>query len=241
MTARKSRPSAEDEPRKGPTPKPARGAGRQPTSATSAADFLPHRKTLKTLTEAARECQGCELYRNATQTVFGAGAAKAKVLLVGEQPGDQEDLAGEPFVGPAGRLLDESLVAAGIDRREAYVTNAVKHFKWTPRGKRRLHAKPGSREIAACRPWLAAEIEVVRPQVIVCLGATAAQALLGRPFRVTKSRGQLLEGTDSRWVLATYHPSAVLRAPDEERRHQMRDELIADLAVVARAMKELAG
>ena len=242
MAARKSRPSAEDETPKRRQPKaPASGDGRATASARSAADFLPHRKTLKTLTEAAKVCQGCELYRNATQTVFGAGAAQAKVLLVGEQPGDQEDLAGEPFVGPAGRLLDESLAAAGIDRREAYVTNAVKHFKWTPRGKRRLHAKPGSREIAACRPWLTAEIEVVRPQVIVCLGATAAQALLGRAFRVTKSRGQLLEGTDSRWVLATYHPSAVLRAPDEERRHQMHDELIADLAVVARAMKEVAG
>lgn len=240
MAARKTRPSADDEAHKRRKPdSPPRGAGR--ASTRSAADFLPDRKTLKALTEAAKACQGCELYRNATQTVFGAGTAQARLLLVGEQPGDQEDLAGEPFVGPAGRLLDESLAAAGIDRRDAYITNAVKHFKWTPRGKRRLHAKPSSREIAACRPWLSAEIEVVRPQVIVCLGATAAQTLLGRTFRVTKSRGRLLEGTDSRWVLATYHPSAVLRAPDEARRHQMRDELIADLAVVARALKEVAG
>jgi uracil-DNA glycosylase len=240
MTTRKGRPPAEREARQKPKAKgPASGDGRAGAGAISAADFLPDRKTLKTLTEAARGCQGCDLYRNATQTVFGAGAAQAKVLLVGEQPGDQEDLAGEPFVGPAGRLLDDALAAAGIDRGEAYITNAVKHFKWTPRGKRRLHAKPSSREIGACRPWLTAEIEVIRPEVIVCLGATAAQALLGRTFRVTKSRGQLLDGTDSRWVLATYHPSAVLRAPDEKRRHEMRDELITDLAVVAKALKRL--
>lgn len=239
MNARKSGSPAEGDKRKRQASKaPPRSTRHASPAATSAADFLPDRKTLKTLSEAAKDCQGCELYRNATQTVFGAGAAQAKVLLVGEQPGDQEDLAGAPFVGPAGRLLDEALAAAGIDRRDAYVTNAVKHFKWTPRGKRRLHAKPSSREIAACRPWLSAEIDVVRPRVIVCLGATAAQALLGRTFRVTKSRGQLLEGADSRWVLATYHPSAVLRAPDEERRHQMRDELIADLTVVARALAD---
>lgn len=205
-------------------------------TARSAADFLPARKTLPALTRAAHDCQGCDLYQRATQTVFGEGSAKARLILVGEQPGDQEDLQGRPFVGPAGRLLDEALTASGIDRTDVYLTNAVKHFKWTPRGKRRLHAKPGSREIAACRPWLSAEIEAIEPEVIVCLGATAAQALLGPAFRITKQRGELLESPLARWVLATYHPSAVLRAPDEERRHQMRDELFADLRVAAEAL-----
>ncbi len=202
----------------------------------SAADFLPARKTLTALTRAAHDCQGCDLYQRATQTVFGAGSAKARMILVGEQPGDQEDLQGKPFVGPAGRLLDEALRAAGIDRADVYLTNAVKHFKWTPRGKRRLHAKPGSREIAACRPWLSAEIEVIGPDVIVCLGATAAQSLLGPSFRITRQRGELLESPLAHWMLATYHPSAVLRAPDEDRRHRMRDELFADLSVAAKSL-----
>ncbi|MGH7194607.1 MAG: UdgX family uracil-DNA binding protein [Candidatus Saccharimonadales bacterium] len=204
--------------------------------ARSAADFLPARKTLAALTRAARDCQGCDLYQRATQTVFGAGSAKARMILVGEQPGDQEDLQGKPFVGPAGRLLDEALAAAGIARSDVYLTNAVKHFKWTPRGKRRLHAKPGSREITACRPWLSAEIDVIEPGLIVCLGATAAQSLLGRSFRITKQRGKLLASSLARRILATYHPSAVLRAPDEARRHQMRDELFADLRVAAEAL-----
>lgn len=209
---------------------------RQAKPVRSAANFLPSRKTLAALARAAHDCQGCDLYQRATQTVFGEGSAKARMILVGEQPGDQEDLQGKPFVGPAGRLLDDALIAAGIDRDDVYLTNAVKHFKWTPRGKRRLHAKPGPREIAACRPWLSAEIEVIEPEIIVCLGATAAQALLGPSFRITKERGRLLESPLARWMLATYHPSAVLRAPDEDRRHQMRDELTADLRVAATAL-----
>jgi uracil-DNA glycosylase len=207
----------------------------KPTS--SAADFLPARKTLASLRRAAGGCQGCDLYCHATQTVFGEGRAGAKLLLVGEQPGDQEDLEGRPFVGPAGRLLDQALQAAGIEREEVYVTNAVKHFKWTARGKRRLHAKPNSRELAACRPWLMAELEAVHPQGLICLGATAAQSLLGRTFRITKQRGQILESPLASWILATYHPSAVLRAPDEQRRHQMRDELIDDLRTAEERMR----
>ena len=206
-------------------------------TARSAADFLPARKTLAALRRAARDCHGCDLYRNATQTVFGEGSAHAKLVLIGEQPGDREDIEGHPFVGPAGRLLDQALEAAEIDRDDVYVTNAVKHFKWTERGKRRLHKKPGSREIAACRPWLSSEIEVLRPQGLICLGATAAQALLGPAFRITKQRGELLQSDLADWILATYHPSAVLRAPDEERRHQMREDLIADLRVAAAALR----
>ena len=206
-------------------------------AARSAADFLPERKTLASLRRAARDCQGCDLHRDATQTVFGEGSAHAKVMLIGETPGDKEDIEGHPFVGPAGRLLDQALEAAGIDRDEVYVTNAVKHFKWTARGKRRLHKKPSSREIAACRPWLSSEIEVLHPQGLICLGATAAQTLLGPTFRITKQRGKILKSDLAKWIMATYHPSAVLRAPDEERRHQMRDELIADLKVAAAAMR----
>jgi DNA polymerase len=189
--------------------------------------------TLPALRSAARDCRGCPLFRNATQTVFGEGSPSAEVMLVGECPGDQEDLQGRPFVGPAGRLLDEALVAAGIPRDEVYVTNAVKHFKWEPRGKRRLHAKPSAREMAACRPWLEAEMDVIKPRAIVCLGATAAQALLGRAFRVTRQRGQLLPSDWGPKVLATYHPSAVLRSPHERDRHRMRQEMIDDLRVVA--------
>lgn len=208
---------------------------------TSAADFLPERKTLATLRRAARQCQGCELYRNATQTVFGEGSKSARLIFIGEQPGDREDTEGRPFVGPAGKLLDTALIEAGIDRDEVYVTNAVKHFKWTERGKRRLHKKPSSREIAACRPWLNSEIEVLQPRGLVCLGATAAQALLGPTFRITKRRGEILSAAavfdgHAEWIMATYHPSAVLRAPDEQRRHQMRAELIDDLKGAAARM-----
>jgi uracil-DNA glycosylase family protein len=205
--------------------------------AHSAADYLPARKTLAALRRAAQDCQGCDLYRNATQTVFGEGSTSARLILIGEQPGDREDIEGHPFVGPAGRLLDQALVAAGIDRDEVYVTNAVKHFKWTERGKRRLHKKPSSREISACRPWLSSEIEVLHPQGLICLGATASQALLGTAFRLTQRRGELMKSDLAGWIMATYHPSAVLRAPDEERRHQMRDELIADLKVAAGALR----
>jgi uracil-DNA glycosylase family protein len=203
---------------------------------TSAADFLPARKTLASLKRAACRCQGCDLYRNATQTVFGEGSKDARLILIGEQPGDREDMEGHPFVGPAGRLLDQALEAAGIDRDDVYVTNAVKHFKWMERGKRRLHKKPSSREIAACRPWLESEIEVLKPEGLICLGATAAQALLGPAFRITQHRGELMKSDLAAWILATYHPSAVLRAPDDDRRHQMRQELIDDLRAAASAL-----
>lgn len=195
----------------------------------SAADYLPVKKTLSSLRTAAADCRGCPLYRNATQTVFGEGESGAPLMLVGEQPGDQEDRQGHPFVGPAGRLLDELLEAAGIPGADVYVTNAVKHFKWKPSGTRRLHAKPSSREMKACRPWLEAEIEVVKPALIVCLGATAAQQLLGREFRVTCDRGKTIETLPGLQVMTTYHPSAVLRAPDSTARESMRKELLADL------------
>jgi DNA polymerase len=195
----------------------------------SAADFLPLQHDLKHLAKAAEDCQGCALYERATQTVFGEGAAGSPLFMIGEQPGDQEDLQGRPFVGPAGKLLDEVLGEAGIDRKLVYVTNAVKHFKWEPRGKRRLHAKPTAREMAACRPWLEAEIEAVSPRLIVCLGATAAQSLMGSSFRITQHRGELLEFDRAERLLATYHPSAVLRAPDHDAREAMRQDLVNDL------------
>jgi DNA polymerase len=202
-------------------------------SATSAAEFLPRRITLSTLREAARDCRGCPLYRNATQTVFGRGPRTARALFVGEQPGNDEDLEGEPFVGPAGRILDEGLSRAGIVRDDVYVTNAVKHFKWEERGKRRIHKKPNAREIAACRPWLDAEIEVVHPEVLVCLGATAAQALLGRSFRVSVDHGKIVRTSLGQRAVATTHPSSILRQlTSEDRRHAM-DEFVADLHVVA--------
>jgi uracil-DNA glycosylase len=198
----------------------------------SAADFLPERLTLPALREAAAGCKGCHLWQVGTQTVFGEGAKKADVMFVGEQPGDQEDRAGKPFVGPAGRLLDEALVEAGIDRSTTYVTNAVKHFKWQARGKRRIHQKPNWTEMAACRPWLEAELEVVKPRVLVLLGATAAQSLLGRQFRVTQSRGQLLESDLAEAVTATVHPSSILRGEPEEREANFA-ALVDDLRVVA--------
>lgn len=201
----------------------------------SASDFLPERRELGSLRRAARECQGCDLYKNATQTVFGAGKDSAPFMLVGEVPGDQEDLTGQPFVGLAGKLLRLILDEVGIRQEQTYVTNVVKHFKWEPRGKRRMHAKPSSREVAACRPWLQAEIEAVHPDILVCLGATAAQALLGRRFRITRDRGKLLKSPWARWTIATYHPSAILRAPEEVDRHRMRDELAADLRLATRA------
>lgn len=204
----------------------------------SAAEFVPTSRSLEKLRSAAAHCQGCPLYQRATQTVFGAGSRSARLMLVGEQPGDEEDIAGQPFVGPAGRLLDELLAEAEIDRREVYVTNAVKHFKWTPRGKKRLHGKPSSREIGACRPWLDAELEAVEPLAVVCLGATAAQALLGGAFRVTRERGKVFDfmGEHARWIMATYHPSAVLRSPDRDRRHEMRAEVRQDLKQIARRL-----
>jgi uracil-DNA glycosylase len=202
----------------------------------SAADFMPARRTLPTLREAARHCRGCDLWTRGTQTVFGEGDRRARLLMVGEQPGHEEDLAGKPFVGPAGKLLDRALALASIDRREVYVTNVVKHFKWEPRGKRRIHAKPNAMEITACLPWLQAELDLVKPEVVVCLGATAAQALLGKSFRVTKQRGEWLSSPWAPRVLATVHPSSILRAPDDETRHAEMERFVADLAKVAKVL-----
>jgi DNA polymerase len=202
----------------------------------SAADLIPERPTLVTLRRAAAGCRACDLYRNSTQTVFGEGTNRAKVVMIGEQPGDREDLAGRPFVGPAGRLLDQALDAAGIDRSKVYVTNAVKHFKFAPRGKRRIHKKPNAEELSACRPWLDAELSVVKPRVLVCLGATAAQALLGRQFRVTKERGRFVASDLAEFVTATIHPSAILRAPDEATRREEMKAFVDDLAKVAKVI-----
>jgi uracil-DNA glycosylase len=198
----------------------------------TAAPLVPARPTLPKLREAVAGCTACPLYKTATQAVFGEGSPKAEVVFVGEQPGDQEDLQGKPFVGPAGKLFDKALEDAGIDRRQAYVTNVVKHFKWQARGKRRIHQKPNWSEIAACRPWLDAELEVIKPRVLVCLGATAAQALLGRDFRVSRQRGELVESDLAENVIATVHPSSILRADDETRDTEYR-ELVDDLEKVA--------
>ena len=211
-----------------------------PDEVPGAESFLPAKHTLPTLRDAIPTCHGCTLYRDATQAVFGEGAAHARVMFVGEVPGDQEDLAGKPFVGPAGRVLDEALVVAHIPREEVYVTNAVKHFKFVRRGKKRLHDKPTRYEIEACKPWLDAEIEVVHPEIVVLLGATAAQALLGSAFRVTKSRGQLLETDLARWTFATVHPASVLRAPDEDARRAAKEDFIRDIVVVGDYFKRLA-
>ncbi|HET8751432.1 MAG TPA: UdgX family uracil-DNA binding protein [Gaiellaceae bacterium] len=199
----------------------------------SAADLVPPRPTLPRLREAAASCRACPLWEDATQTVFGAGRRGSVAMFVGEQPGDREDREGAPFVGPAGRVLDEALQLAGIDRRAAYVTNAVKHFKWQARGKRRIHAKPSWSELAACRPWLAAELAVVHPRVLVCLGATAAQSLLGREFRVTRQRGEWVESDLAEHVTATIHPSSILRQRDEESRHKEMEAFVEDLRLVA--------
>ena len=210
-------------------------AGRAVATGT-AAPLVPERPSLPKLRAAATHCKACDLWERGTQTVFGEGGAHAQVVFVGEQPGNDEDLAGRPFVGPAGKLLDRALEAAGIDRTQVYVTNVVKHFKWVPQGKRRIHQKPNSREIAACRPWLDAEIDVVKPKVVVCLGATAAQALLGAKFRVSQQRGQLVPSPLAPHVLATVHPSAILRAPDDESRHAEMERFIDDLKRVARVL-----
>jgi uracil-DNA glycosylase len=198
----------------------------------SAADFLPEQLSLSALREAAAGCKGCHLWQVGTQTVFGAGAHEAEVMFVGEQPGDYEDRAGKPFVGPAGRLLDDALDQAGIDRSTTYVTNAVKHFKWRARGKRRIHQKPNAAEMAACRPWLEAELAVVQPRVLVLLGATAAQSLLGRQFRVTQHRGKLIDSDLADAVTATVHPSSILRGEPEEREANFA-AFVDDLRVVA--------
>ena len=199
-------------------------------------DLLPQRLSLSGLRDAAADCTACALWRTGTQTVFGEGPKGAEVMLVGEQPGDREDLEGRPFVGPAGRLLDKALDRAGIDRSTVYVTNIVKHFKWQPRGKRRIHKKPNASEIRACRPWLESELDVVKPTALVCLGATAAQALLGSSFRVTQQRGEFVDSDLAKIVTATIHPSAILRAPDEGSREEEFEGLVADLERVARSV-----
>jgi uracil-DNA glycosylase family protein len=200
---------------------------------------IPETKSLGAWREAAAHCQACDLWKNATQTVFGEGRRSAAVVFVGEQPGDKEDLAGKPFVGPAGRILDEALAAAGIDRATVYVTNAVKHFKWRAVGKRRLHEKPNRSEIAACRLWLDAELAILKPQVVVCLGATAAQALISSRFKVTKERGKLIPSKLAPHLMATVHPSSILRAPDEESRAKVMKLFIADLRAVAKVIRGL--
>jgi uracil-DNA glycosylase len=212
-----------------------------PENFLTARPFIPERFSLSALRDAAAHCRGCDLWERGTQTVFGEGSSHARIVMVGEQPGDKEDLMGRPFVGPAGAVLDKALEQAGIDREEIYVTNIVKHFKWEPRGKRRIHKKPSALEISACRPWLEAEIALTRPDVLVLLGATAAQGVLGRTFRVTQRRGEWVESSLSPNVLATVHPSAILRAPDDESRHEEMRRFVFDLKVVAARIKELQG
>ena len=199
---------------------------------------VPETTDLDKVASAARNCRACHLYKRGTQTVFGEGPRRAKVMFLGEQPGDQEDLAGKPFVGPAGKLLDRALEEAGIERDQVYVTNTVKHFKWEPRGKRRIHQKPNSREIAACRPWLEAELRLVRPRVLVCLGSTAGQAIFGPSFRVTKERGTVLENEFAARIVATVHPSSLLRQPDEGSRAREYRHFVTDLRVAAKAAEK---
>jgi DNA polymerase len=198
--------------------------------------LIPERPTLQKLREVAKGCRACPLWKTGTQTVFGEGQRTAKVIFVGEQPGNDEDLQGRPFVGPAGKLLDQALVEAGINRDEVYVTNVVKHFKWEPKGKRRIHKKPNAREITACRPWLDAELDLIKPEVLVCLGATAAQALLGREFRVSEQRGEFIDSSLAPHVMATVHPSSILRAPDEETRRAERKRFVEDLKKLAKVI-----
>lgn len=221
-------------------PKGQRSKSKDPDSVakeSSAADLIPKQLTLQGLQAAAADCKACDLWLSGTQTVFGEGRRRARIMFIGEQPGNEEDLAGKPFIGPAGRLLDAALEAAGIDRAQAYVTNVVKHFKWEPRGKRRIHKKPNAREIAACQPWLKAEIALIQPEVIVALGATAAQALLGPQFRVTKQRGEFIESPLAPYVMATVHPSSILRAPDDETRQLEHHRFIADLKKLKQFLK----
>ncbi len=199
----------------------------------------PDSSSLNDVREAASGCTACHLYKRATQTVFGEGPKHAPIMLVGEQPGDYEDVAGKPFVGPAGKIMDRALEEAGIDRKEVYVTNAVKHFKWEPRGKRRIHQKPNSREIAACRPWLEAELRLVKPKLLLCLGSTAGQTIFGPSFRVTRERGKVLSSKIAPKVVATVHPSSLLRQPDEESRQREYKNFVADLRVALKAAGEI--
>jgi len=194
-----------------------------------ASAFLPDRIKAETLRESVQKCRGCELYRNATQAVMGEGPQSAQIMFVGEQPGGVEDREGSPFMGPAGKILDRAFADAGIDRSSVYLTNAVKHFKFDERGKRRIHKKPSVSEVNACRPWLEAEVSLIQPKIIVCLGATAAQSVLGPQFRLTKERGHFVEHAWAPYVTATIHPSAILRAPDQDSRHAQYQEFVADL------------
>jgi DNA polymerase len=203
--------------------------------------FVPRTRSLPALREAAQGCRGCDLYKHGTQAVFGEGPRDAVLMFVGEVPGDVEDKAGHPFVGPAGRLLDKALAEVGIERKHVFVTNAVKHFKFTPRGKRRIHSKPSAREIRACRPWLDAELAAVHPQMVVALGATAAQALFGPMFRVTHERGRSVETPIAPWAMATVHPSSLLRAPETQDREAAWRAFIADLAVAAKQYRKIVG
>ncbi len=210
---------------------------RRNAAVSTAATLVPPHPTLDKLRAAAAGCRACDLWERGTQTVFGEGFSPADVMFVGEQPGDREDLAGRPFVGPAGGILNKALEEAGIDREQVYVTNAVKHFKWEPRGKRRIHKKPNAIEITACRPWLEAEIEAVRPQVIVCLGATAAQALLGKSFKVTQHRGEMIASKLTPYITATVHPSSILRAPDDASRHAEYARFAEDMKKIAAVLR----
>ena len=203
----------------------------------SAYEFIPEKPTLSKLWQAAQGCRACELYKLGTQAVLGEGPRQAAALFIGEQPGDQEDLAGRPFVGPAGKVLDEALAEVGIPRKEVFVTNAVKHFKWEPRGKRRIHQKPTLGEVRACRPWLETELAIVQPQGIVCLGATAAQSLLGPQFRITRDRGRFFDSEWASWITATIHPSAILRMPDREKREEARALFLDDLRKVLKRLQ----
>ena len=211
-----------------------RKPGKKPQPGEPVSELVPQRPTLGSVRDVAAGCKACDLYKRGTQTVFGEGPRTAEVMLVGEQPGDAEDLAGRPFVGPAGRLLDTALEEAGIDRSQVYVTNVVKHFKWEPRGKRRIHAKPNAAEIAACRPWLEVEIALVKPRVLICLGATAAQTLLGKSFKVSKQRGTLVPSPLAPVVTATVHPSSILRASDDQSRREETRRFVQDLRKIAR-------
>ena len=206
----------------------------------TAAPLIPPRPTLTKLREAAAGCTACHLWKLGTQTVFGEGRPSSLIMFIGEQPGDKEDLAGRPFVGPAGALLDKSLEEAGIDRTKVYVTNVVKHFKWEPRGKRRIHKKPNGVEITACRPWLEAELRVVKPRAIICLGSTAAQAIIGPKFRVSVQRGQFVDSDLAEYVTATVHPSSILRAPSDEARRSERERFVEDLKKIRRALGGIA-
>jgi uracil-DNA glycosylase family protein len=211
-----------------------------PTAANgSAGDFLPRNRSLESLRQAAKSCKGCDLYLNATQTVFGAGPSPASVMLVGEQPGDIEDQKGEPFVGPAGRMLDRALEDAQISRDEVYVTNAVKHFKWIWRGKRRLHQKPSIRQVAACRPWLEVEIQAVQPHILVCMGATAAQSVVGKPVPIMKERGKFIDSALGRLTFVTIHPSAILRQRGKDEREEEFRRFASEMKLVKRKLQSL--